>query len=368
MLDPLPDTTVRVQQELLLQITLGPALQATKGPAAPEVERVYARARDLCQQVGETPQLFPVIWGLWLYYNARGELRTARELGGRLLTLAQSLQDPVLLLQAHHALWTTSFYLGELASAHEHTEQGMALYDVQQAPSRGFLYGGHDPGACCQVLGALILWSLGYPDQALQKSHEALTLARELHHPYSLAITLACIAVFHQLRHEGQLTQRQAEAVVTLSIEQGFPFWSAWGTILQGWVLTEQGQKEEGVAQIRQGLAAYRAIGGEMMRSQFLALLADVHGKMGHADEGLIAVAEALAAVDKTGERRWEAELYRLKGELTLQKFQVSNSKFPVIESQSLTADPQTETEACFLKAVEIARHQRAKSLELRAK
>jgi predicted ATPase len=124
LLDTLPDTPQRAQQELMLQINLGPALQATKGPAAPEVERVYARARELCQQVGETPQLFPVLWGLWLYFNARGELRTARELGGRLLTLAQSSQDPVLLLQAHHALWTTSFYLGELASAHEHTEQG----------------------------------------------------------------------------------------------------------------------------------------------------------------------------------------------------------------------------------------------------
>ena len=367
LLNTLPDTPLRAQQELMLQITLGPALQATKGPAAPEVERVYARARELCQQVGETPQLFPVLWGLWLYFNARGELRTARELGGRLLTLAQSLQDPVLLLQAHHALWTTSFYLGELASAHEHTEQGIALYDVQQPSSHGFLYGGHDPGACCQVLGALILWSLGYPDQALQKSNEALTLARELSHPYSLVITLACIAVFHQLRHEGQLTQRRAEAVVTLSVEQGFPFWSAWGTILQGWVLTEQGQREEGVAQIRQGLAAYRAIGGEMMRSQFLALLADVHGKMGQADEGLIALAEALAAVDKTGERRWEAELYRLKGELTLQKFQISSSKFSVTEPRPLIPDPQGEAEACFLKAIKIACKQQAKSLELRA-
>jgi predicted ATPase len=367
LLDTLPDTPERAQQELVLQITLGPALQATKGPAALEVERVYARARELCQQVGETPQLFPVLWGLWLYFNARGELRTARELGRRLLSLAESLQDPVLLLQAHHALWTTSFYLGELASAHEHTEQGIALYNVQQPPSHAFLYGGHDPGACCHVMGALILWSLGYPDQALQKSQEALTVARELSHPYSLVITLACIAVFHQLRHEGQLTQRRAEAVVTLSIEQGFPFWSAWGTVLQGWALAEQGQREEGVAQIRQGLAAYRAIGGEMMRSQFLALLAEVHGKMGQADEGLIALAEALAAVDKTWERRWEAELYRLKGELTLQRFQISSSKFSVTEPRPLILDPQGEAEACFLKAIEIACKQQAKSLELRA-
>jgi predicted ATPase/class 3 adenylate cyclase len=357
LLGSLSDTPESAQQELMLQITLGPALQATKGPAAPEVERVYARARELCQQVGEAPQLFPVLWGLWLYFNARGELSTAREVGERLLTLAQSLQDPVLLLQAHHALWTTSFYLGELTSAHEHTEQGTALYKVQQAASHNFLYGGHDPGACSQVLDALILWSLGYPDQSLHKSHEALTLARELSHPYSLAITLACIAVFHQLRHEEQLTQREAEAVVTLSIEQGFPFWLAWGTILQGWALAEQGNREEGVAQIRQGLTAYRAIGGEMMRSQFLALLAEVHGKMGQADEGLIVLAEALASVDKTGERRWEAELYRLRGELTLQ------------QHQALTPRTQAgaEAEEYFHKAIGIACKQQAKSLELRA-
>jgi predicted ATPase len=367
LLDTLLDTPERAQQELMLQITLGAALQATKGAAAPEVERVYARARELCQQVGETPQLFPVLWGLWRYHNSRAELRTARELGGRLLTLAGSLQDPVLLLQAHHAMWTTSFYLGELPSAHEHTERGMALYNVQQTPSHAFLYGGHDPGACCQVMGALILWSLGYPDQALQKSHEALNLARELSHPYSLANTLACSAIFHQLRREAHLTQRRAEAAVTLSTEQGFPFWLAWGSVLQGWALAEQGQREEGVAQIRQGLAAYRAIGGEMMRSQFLALLAEVHGKMGQADEGLMDLAEALAAVDKTGERRWEAELYRLKGELTLQKFQASNSKVSITESESLTANLQCEAEAWFLKAVEIAHKQQAKSLELRA-
>jgi predicted ATPase len=193
-----------------------------------------------------------------------------------------------------------------------------------------------------------------------------------------LVITLACIAVFHQLRHEGQLTQRRAEAVVTLSIEQGFPFWSAWGTILQGWALAEQGQREEGVAQIRQGLAAYRAIGGEMMRSQFLALLAEVHGKIGQADEGLIALAEALAAVDKTWERRWEAELYRLKGELTLQSRQVKNKsqasqgkskQVGTSQNKFEVASPQVEAEAeaCFHKAVEIARKQQAKLLELRA-
>jgi predicted ATPase len=295
------------------------------------------------------------------------ELKTARELGEQLLTLAQSLQDPILLLQAHHALWTTSFYLGELAPAREHGEQGMALYNSQQPRSHTFLYGGHDPGVCCQGVGAWVLWLLGYPDQALQKSQEAFTLAQELSHPHSLALTLACIAIFHQYRHERQLTQRWTEAVVALSIEQGFPIWLAWGTILQGWVLAEQGQREEGIAQIRQGLAAYRATGGEMLRSQFLALLAEVQGKRGQGDEGLSMLAETLAVVDKTGEHFYEAELYRLKGELTLVQSRVQSLGSSVTNPQSLTPNPQAEAEACFLQALAVARKQQAKSLELRA-
>jgi predicted ATPase len=211
----------------------------------------------------------------------------------------------------------------------------------------------------------MVLWLLGYPVQALQKSQEAFTLAQELSHPHSLALTLACIAVLHQLRHEGQLTQRWTEAVVALSIEQGFPVWLAWGTILQGWVLAEQGQREEGIAQIRHGLAAYRATGTEMLRSQFLALLAEAHGKMGQADEGLSVLVEALVVADKTGEHFYEAELYRLKGELSLQSG-VRSPESEITNPQSPTSSPQAEAEACFHKAIEIARKQQAKSLELR--
>ena len=170
LLKTLPDTPERAQQELTLQIALGAPLQATKGFGAPEVERVYARARELCQQVGETPQLFPVLCGLWLFYTARAESQTARELGEQLLSLAQSVQDSALLLQAHHALWTTSFFLGEFALAREHAEQGMTLYDLQQHRSHAFLYGGHDPGVCGRGFEAWASWHLGYPDQALKEN------------------------------------------------------------------------------------------------------------------------------------------------------------------------------------------------------
>src|SRR5439155_19982865 len=187
VLKTLPDTPERTQHELDVQTALGPALMVIKGFAAPEVERAYARARALCQHVRESPRLFLVLWGLWLFYFVRGELQTTRELGEQLLTLAQHAGDPALLLQAHHALGPSMLSLGELAAAHGHLEHGIALYDPQHHRSHALLYGGHDPGVCCQYFMALVLWLRGYPDQALQRSHTALTLVHNLAHTHSLA-------------------------------------------------------------------------------------------------------------------------------------------------------------------------------------
>jgi len=181
--------------------------------------------------------------------------------------------------------------------------------------------------------------------------------ARTLADPSSLALALFGAASFHQVRREGQETQEQAEALLRLSTEQGFPFWVAWGTILQGWALAEQGQGEEGIAQMRHGLTASQATGTELQRSYWLALLAEVYGKAGQAEAGLAALTEALTVVDNTGERSYEAEVYRLKGELTLAQSSV----------QRLASSVQKEAEECFHKAIEIARKQQAKSLELRA-
>jgi predicted ATPase len=368
LLKTLPDTPERSQQELTLQIALGIPLIAAKGYGVPEVEKAYTRARELCQQVGEAPpQLFSVLWGLFTFYYSQAEYETTRELGKQCLSLAQSVQDPDLLLEAHLLQGFPLYSLGEFAPAREQYEQGLALYDPQQHRSHAFLYG-QDPGVCCGVYTAYALWHLGYPDQGLKKIHEAVTLAQELSHPFSLALALNWAAISHQFRREGHLAQERAEAAITLSTEQGFPFCVAWGTILRGWVLAEQGQEEEGIAQMRQGIAAWRATGAEVWRPYFLALLAEAYGKVGHTEEGLSVVAEALALVDKTGERFYEAELYRLKGELTLQQFQVSGSKFQVENSsESRVRSPAAEAEACFWKAIEIARKQQAKSWELRA-
>ncbi len=368
LLKTLPDTFARTQQELTLQVTLGAALITTKGYAAPEVEKTYARARELCQQIGETPQLFAVLWGLWVFYFVRGELETARELGEQLFSLAQGVQNPALLLEAHVALGSTLFCLGELTPALAHLEQGIALYDPQQYGSHAFLYG-QDPGMVCLSWAAWTLWLLGYPDQALKRSHEALTLVQTLSHPPSLAYALGCAAVVHQLCWEGQAAQERAQAVIALSREQGFAFWVAMGTVLGGWALAEQEQREEGIAQMRQGLTAWRDTGAEMSRPYFLALLAAAYGKAGQALEGLSVLTEALAGVHKNMERFCEAELHRLKGELTLQQSKVQSPKSKVNIPQSAIRNPhlEAEAEACFVKAIDMARCQSAKSWELRA-
>jgi class 3 adenylate cyclase/predicted ATPase len=363
-LKTLPDTPERARQELDLQTILGPALAVTKGFAAPEVERIYTRARELCRQIGETPQLFSVLWGLWVFYEVRAELQAARELGEQLLSLAQSAQDPALLLEAHCVLGDTLLWPGELSLARAHLEQGLTLYDPHQHHSLALLYG-TDPGVVCLSFLARILWHLGYQDQALKSSDRALALATSLSHPSSLAHVLSWAAALHQLRREARTAQERAEATLALTSEHEIAFFAAHGIVLRGWALVEQGHGQEGVAQIRQGLAAYRATGAEVERPHWCALLAEACGRVGQAEEGLTVLAEALAVVDENGDRYHEAELYRLKGTLTLQ----SKASLRQVSDKSQTSQNKSEAEAevCFHKAIAIARQQSAKSLELRA-
>jgi predicted ATPase len=349
LLQTLPETPERTQHEVDILIALGALLIATKGPTASEVEQTYARARHLCEHLEAPPQLFPVLRGLWNYYHVRAEYQTAHALGEQLLTLAQQSQDPALLVAAHRALGVTLFRLGAVASAHTHLTQGIALYAPQQHRASVFLYG-DDSGVVCHSYASRTLWSLGYPDQGLARSHEAVTLAQQVAHPFSLVLALSAAALFHQLRREGHTAQEYAEAAISLTTEQGFQHWRAYSAILRGWALAQQGQAKEGIEQINQGLMDYRATGAEAMRPYFLALLAEAYGTTGEPEAGLTVLTEALTQADKTGERWWEPELYRLKGELLLQ----------------LSSDNQAEAETCFRHALEIARSQQAKSLELR--
>jgi predicted ATPase len=350
LLSLLPDTPERTRQELDLQVTMGPALIATKSQAAPEVEQAYARARALCQQLGETPQLFSVLRGLWAFYVTRGELETAHELGDQLLRMAQQVQDPALLLEAHRALGTTLSYLGEFVAGLAHFTQSRPLYDPQQHRSHTVRYA-QDSGVICLAYMSEVLWYLGYPDQALRMSQEALALARELAHPFSLAFALNFAGALYHFLRDGPAVQERAEAAIAVASEQGFIVWLVQGRVLRGWGLSEQGQGTEGIVQMRAGLAAWRAMGAELGRPYYLGLLAEAYGKTGQTEAGLSALDEALAATHKHGEYYCKAELHRLRGELLL----------------AGSSEQQATAQSCFDQALAFARRQQAKSLELRA-
>jgi DNA-binding SARP family transcriptional activator/predicted ATPase/class 3 adenylate cyclase len=352
LLKTLPETPERIQQELDLQIALGVPMAATKGYTAPETEGVYSRARELCGQVGETPLLFPALYGLWRLYAVGTRLQTAHELAKQLMVLAQTAQNSALELEAHRAMGCTLFHLGELVSARTHLEQGIALYNPRRHRLHSFLYG-HDPAISCLAYVSWTLWLIGYPDQGLKSANELLALAQDLAHPFSLGYALAHCALFHQFQGKVEKAQQLAKAAITLSTEQGFPFWLAMGTVLQGWALTEQGREEEGIAQMRQGLATWQATRIGIYQSYYLALLAKACERVGRVKEGLRLLTEALTIVDEIGERTFDAELYRLKGELLLKRN----------ESDKDIHDAET----CFQRAIEIARHQSARSWELRA-
>jgi predicted ATPase len=246
-------------------------------------------------------------------------------------------------------LGQTLSFLGAFSTAQGHLEQGMTLYDPEQQRSLASLYG-QDQGVICRSWAALALWCLGYPDQALQQSHEALTLAQELAHAFSLAFALVMASALCACLRETHTTQERAEAAIALSTEHRFAQFSEAATIWRGWVRVAQGHGEAGLSQMRQGLAAWRAIGAGLVLPYNLALLAEAYGQGGQAEAGLTVLAEAQALVDNAGGHWWQAELHRLKGELLLR--------------QGVPDERQAET--CFSQALAIARRQQAKWAELR--
>jgi predicted ATPase len=351
-LETLPDTPEHARRKLPLQVTLGVQLQVVQGYAAPEVEQIYNRARALCGQVQEDPPLFLVLWGLWMFYEVGSQLGKSRELAERLFALAQNAQDPAQLLQARMALTVTSFSLGELAATREHAQQGIALYDATRHGSHSHLYG-QDPRVVCLAFGAVTLWLLGYPDQAAERSREAVALGAELGHPTTHALALYFATMLRQYCREAPAVQEGAEATMAIAVDHGLSLWRANGLIMAGWAIAEQWTWASGVAQLRQGLTDWMATGAETHRTYFLGLLAEALGRGGQFEEGLEVLAEAQAMMNGTGTVFHGAELHRLQGEFLLRR--------------EATAAVCREAEACFHRALAMARQQQAKSLELRA-
>jgi predicted ATPase len=356
LLRTLPETHERLEQELALQLGLGAALTAAKGWAAPEVGRGFARARELCREIGETPHQFQALAGLFVYYDVRGEMEPALELAKQLLSIAQSAQDAAFLPAAHHAMAEPLYLMGQFTPARSHVELSVSLYDPGRYPSHGVPYFGVDIAVHSLTVLATSSWALGFPDKAIESDERAVALARELAHPLSLCFALALSAIVHSLRGEAQATSKNADVMFHLADEHGFQGLLALGILIRGVALVVSGQADEGITQLREGLGLFQAGGGVNISPWFLAFLAEAYGIIGLPDEGFAVVAEALALAESTGLGAWEAELYRLKGELTLQRPEAgSNSQI------------REEAESYFRQAIEVARRQSAKSWELRA-
>nr|MBS0021423.1 AAA family ATPase [Gammaproteobacteria bacterium] len=350
LLRTLPESSENSLCELALQLVLGPALMALKGYAAQEVEPVYTRARELCQRVGGPSQLFAATWGLWLHNQQAGQLKQARDLAEDVLAIAEKQEDTALLLQAHHAAWATLHRLGELAVCKHHAEQGIGLYDIKEHGTHSYLYGGHDPGVCAQTHVGIVLWCQGCPDRALERALDALELSEQLSHPFSRADALFGSARVHLFRREYDLAQACAKEMITLSTEHGFSLLEAWGTIIQGSATVNEGQTQGIIEKMCLGVAVTRDTGAQAHVPYLLSLLVDAYLQTSQVDEGLATVADAIELIERTGERYWEAEVFRLKGELLL---------------MHSTRD-QVEAERCFNQTLKIATTQGAKLLELR--
>jgi predicted ATPase len=346
----LADDQRRAQQELQLQLSLGVTLIATDGYSGPAVEEAYGRARVLCQRLGDDAQLAPILGGLWQFHGTRAEFQTNREIGEQLLELSKTTLDPAVELEAQDALGQACFFLGELDQAQIHFEQALRLYDSENHSKLTFLCGGEDPGVACGGFLAMILWLRGYPDQAIHVSQQAIALAEKLQHPHSLAHALFTSYASH-VWSSRKPSKEKAEAVIRLASEHGFALYLAVGKVFRGAAAAEEAGRGE-VASMREGLAALRATGAVLLCPYLLWLIAQASKETGLVEEGLEALNEAVTIIATTAERYYEAELYRLKGELLLLRDRGSD---------------RAEARTCFRRAIEIAQSQRAKSWELRS-
>jgi len=357
----LPETTERTQRELDVHLMLGVTLMSTQGFAAPQVQQTYAHAHRLCQQLGQTPQLFPALWGLRSFYHVRAEYHTAREIAEQLLQLAQTTQNTDLLVEGHLALGVTYFFLGEVLDARTHLEESLRWYDPLQHRTHAYMYG-QDPAVLALCHLAPLLFGIGFPDQAATRIQQAVVRAEEMAHPFSLGYAHCFAAAVHQGRRDPAVVMRHTQEATTLAQTQGFPHFLIMSSLLHGWALAALGKREEGLQQLQQALEGQIRIGFDVGRSYYLTQLAEVHASLGQSEQGLQATEEGLERVAQKNEGFFAAELYRLKGELMLQQLSVAGG-------QLLVTNPKAgaEAEACFHKAIEIARRQHTKLFELRA-
>ncbi len=364
LLETMPESSGRAARELVIQTTLGPALIATMGYAAPEVEKTYTRAKALLETMPNHERMlvrFPILFGLWLCYLVRAKLQTARELGEQCLVMAQQQENDVFEVEAHRALGATLYYLGELKMARAHVEAGISRYDPHQHPVDTFFHYLADPGMTLRAYAAPLVWCLGYPEQALEQLDASQKMGEERRHPFSQVVSLHFGGILYQQRRETEKVDKYATELSAICKEHGFSVWAPTGKIMKGWALQENSKEphEEGLALIQEGIAEWEANRSRVLRPVYLGMLAHAYGHCGKVQEGLQTIKKAFEAAAESGERTNEAELNRLKGELLLKL----DKDTPL---DSTEQDRCSEAEVCFEKALSIARHQEAKLWELR--
>jgi len=366
LLKQIPETDIstvdRNELELLLLLSLGPALLSAKGLGSSEAEKTYIRARELCREAEANDALFTVTWGLWMLCQKRGRVREAQDLSAELLDLANKLKQPAYDLEAHHAAWTTNFRLSQFESAKIHSQSGIELYDVKQHGNHASRFGGHDPGCCALYNAAMTAWLLGYPEQAQARAQQSVRLAKQINHLMTQALANVFAGFVAQWCKDVKPVKEHAQAVISLCTKHGIaPDCKAQAQVLAGWVETlplkqrvsdkHHGDIPKGIADIEEAIKAHRHTGVRTHEPYLLTILADAYLRTHQSEPGLQTINDALQSVKETGERTFEAEVYRLKGELLLLQ----------------SADNFDEAMECFQKAITLAKKQQSKSLELRA-
>jgi predicted ATPase len=349
ILKTLPASDNRPQQELKLQLALGMAWTGAKAFSVPEATESFTRAREICQQLGDTNQLCRVLGELSLHHYVRAEHQKAYELGEESLSLAQQVNDPLLVALGHWYTGIALFCFGEFSEARAHFQQVINFYNPEKHHQLLVNLRGSDSGLSAFAYDACCLWCLGYPDQAQKRSQEALTLAQEMNHPFSLADVI-CYAgcLLSEMRRDVKTLRQSAEQLAQLGGEK-VPGWLGTAINHNGVASSNLGQVAEGIAQIHQGIATNESIGARCYLSVTLGYLAEAQAKAGQLERGLVTLDESLAVVEQSSEHIWEAELYRMRAKMLLMQGKT------------------TKAEASLLKAIEVARRQNARSWELRA-
>ncbi len=349
LLARLPQTASRLQREIALQNALGVCLMPTRGFGNPEVAAAFARGAELAERSDDARGLFVSLRGRGQYHFISGDLKASRNDTQRVMALAERLGDHDCLLEAHHLAWGTLCFTGELAAAQRHVEAGIARYQRERDHHLTYTYSGHDPGVCGRGFGALILVQLGYAKRAQTLADDALALAEALAHPFTMTIALQEVAGLHLLLREPDALRAIGERIIGYSSDMGLRPMVPVGRDFRGEALTHQGEIAEGIAELRESLAEHRAMGTLNAMPIQLGALADALARSGKTDEGLAAVEEALKMADAGGDRFGLPEIHRVRGSLLLDRFAADR-------------DPAA---AAYRQAIEIARAQQARLLEL---